>query len=175
MAVLPCSVERIFQQASKYSNTLLRCLNVSSYTSKWLMPVHEIFLEYGMKAAQNYIQLVTDEHLQSYMTRKFKDIAIQSWHSKLSNSKLTHRYAFCKNEFKLEQCLNRLLPATQIKLGFDVLYMHCQQCPFCKCACTPDEYHYVMKCVTLDNARMSFLPRFTKNSKHPYFAKFSEY
>ena len=108
---------RIFQQASKYSNTLLRCLNVSSYTSKWLMPIHEIFFEYGTQAAQNYIQLVTDEHLQSYMTRKFKDIAIQSWHSKLSNSKLTHRYAFCKNEFKLEQCLNRLLPATQIKLA----------------------------------------------------------
>ena len=135
--------------------------------------IHKIMCETSPKDATqivgfHYIRLVIGEHLKSYAKTKSKDIAIQSWYCMLSNSELTECYASYENVFKLEPHLFLLLPCTQIKLARFRCALYalptvnarlnntdCDLYPLCECACcTPDEYHFVMKCVTLDTVRM---------------------
>ena len=90
--------KRFSQDVSKYWNTLLRCLDESNYTNKWLMQVHKISQNVQNMAYQlrTIKQLVTDEDLIFYVKTKSKYIAIQPWYSVLSNSKLTECYALYK-------------------------------------------------------------------------------
>ena len=158
---------------NKYSNILYKYLMYSGSSCKWLDYIRKILIECGIPFAFDHIDAIKKQEIKNFMKNNTTDLAHQHWYTNATQNSLCTNYVRYKSQLKIEnyvstlqrkkriifskfRCAPSILPTVTARRNNTT----CTQCPLCNVMCIPDEYHFLLVCCELQDARERFLTRY---------------
>jgi len=160
---------------------LYKQYTLNIYRSPWLVSVHALLGECGMGYLWDLQSVTSMSWFKNAVKLRLEDQYKQSWHSQVVQSPKCYNYRLYKDLFRFEKYLVQL-PWLQrrwfckfrtgnhklaVEQGrYNNTERHLRFCNICDEQKLGDEYHFVMECISLDDLRNQYLPRYIVRSRN---------